>query len=1604
MTKPSKMMRRDREEGTFSYQNLEPRRLLAVDIATNVDFTTNSDLIAVLSEPVPMQERFDVLKDHLGLQKHETFRLVSLKRDDQGFAHLKHQQYFNGVKVDGGEYTVHIRQREVVSVSGNYVAMDGQTRKFSISHDEALKSALNHVNANRYIWEDPTLSHQLSLQQLPEGELTYVRPSNSGAPVLSFKFDIYAVEPLSRDYLFVDANSGDVIQVFERVHGADVAADGTSIYNGTVDFTADSFGGGYRLRQSGDGVETFDLNNGTEYGSATDITSSTTSFTTTDVQTGVQAHYGAEQTLQFFSQRFGRDSYDDQGSTLLSYVSYSTDYVNAFWDGSRMTYGDGDGVDYGPLVSLDIVGHEIAHGVTQFSAGLIYQNESGALNESFSDIFGESVENFALGTNDWLMGDDIGITGSGAFRSMSNPNAHGDPDTYLGDFWFTGTGDNGGVHTNSGVQNKWFHILTVGETGTNDNGDAYSVAGLGIEDASAIAYRNLTVYLTASSDYYDAREGAIQSAIDLFGMDSTQHLQTAAAWDAVGVYGTTLAIDPRLVLAEGAGIYHGSDSDRIAFPGTVDSVSFDFDAGQNLTLIAQGSDGLVPTLELRDPNDVVVGSSTTTGFVTTIENYSMTVSGTYTINISGDAGTVGEYQLDVLMNASAELESLGIGDNNTQSNSQNLDGSSWEQGSSGDADRLAVRGFAGTFVGVSEDFESGTLDGLWSTASSHADGRILVTGGAGTAEGSYALFMDQSNNGNFNLNEAVWTVDVSGLAHPVLRFHHAEWSDETHALPATFTGSEDGDGVAISDDGVNWYTILTDTDTNAAEYHQVTIDLVAAATSAGMTLGSNFRVKFQQYDNYSYSSDGRGYDEISITDHVDEQDWFSFSVDAGQAVSLAATATGSFGSLQVDLYDSAGNLLETGVSADNVDSHLSRTNSGAATTWYAKVEGNAGDFTLVATREAVFDIEPNDTVPQELGDLSVLGFVSNFANSVVEPDSQVNESVIDLAFPGVFLSNSGPGGGSIYSADATGYAPPTGSQVFAPGPNADNGFRDGDDELRADFSVPVSQVSIDVGSDDGSDVGFLRAFDADGNLLEEVVSAALSNGQSETLTITRVSPDIAYVISAGVGGDITPLDNLYFDSTPNDDFYNTWLSVGDQVDLTAYLPGQGPYLFRNGLDVPGDSQLRVELLDPTGTWIDDSNTSISHIAALEGNYQIRVYAAGGAGEYFIDQAVNRAPVTDNDAATVDEDNLVNVPVLANDFDPEGTSLTLTSVTTPSHGTALIKADGTIDYKPVDDYFGSDSFEYTVEDEDGLSSTATVSVTVTPVNDAPTDLLLSENSIAENTDTSTPVEIGLLDGVDVDSSTFSFGLVAGVGDTDNDDFEIVGNSLRVKAGTEIDYETVSQYSVRIEVSDGELTYQKQMLVDVIDRVEVSEVSVGGGTQQRSDVRNLVISFDTLVTVGGSAFTLMKRGAGGGNVSLSPSVDDSSGHTVVTLTFNGSFVENSGSLYDGNYELLIDAAQIQSSSSGEFLDGDLDGTAGGDYRMGDQAEHSLYRFFGDVDGDRVVSSLDLLRFRQTYGKQSGDARFDDRFDSDGDGVISSLDLLRFRQNFGDSLDFE
>jgi thermolysin len=291
-------------------------------------------------------------------------------------------------------------------------------------------------------------------------------------------------------------------------------------------------------------------------------TDSDLAIATTDPWTdgaAVDAHAYAGWTYDYYFKRFGRRGLDNQDTPIVSLVHPANRdtvfnaspadqgmyYLNAFWDGDEMIYGDGlppaatyFGQHYTYFSgSLDIVAHELTHGVTQFTSGLIYLNESGALNEAFSDIMGTSVEFFyqsVRGHADYIIGDaltsPIGPPGN---RSLADPRSYGQPDYYPNRY--LGTDDNGGVHTNSGIANNAFYLAIEGGTNRTSGLTVTGVGSANREQIERVFYRAFTQLMPASATFSVARQVTIQSARDLYGAGSVVERAVTQAWTAVGV-------------------------------------------------------------------------------------------------------------------------------------------------------------------------------------------------------------------------------------------------------------------------------------------------------------------------------------------------------------------------------------------------------------------------------------------------------------------------------------------------------------------------------------------------------------------------------------------------------------------------------------------------------------------------------------------------------------------------------------------------------------------------------------------------------------------------------------------------------------------------------------------------------------------------------------------------------------------------------------------------------------------------------------------------------------------------------------------------------------
>lgn len=250
-----------------------------------------------------------------------------------------------------------------------------------------------------------------------------------------------------------------------------------------------------------------------------------------------EAFDGAGDVFKLYSEVYGRDSLDDRGLILKSSVHVRRNFNNAFWDGQQMAYGDGDGVIFKPLTaSLSVIGHELSHGIVQFSGGLTYQDQSGALNESFSDVFGVLTEQYkkrqTASEANWLIGEEIlgkDIQGA-ALRSMEAPGLAyddpllgKDPQPYHMDFYLDTSTDNGGVHINSGIPNHAFYLL------------AQYLGGFAWEKAGLIWYKTLQRINNPMATFAEWADLTVEVARDEFGAGSFETLLTRRAWRLVGL-------------------------------------------------------------------------------------------------------------------------------------------------------------------------------------------------------------------------------------------------------------------------------------------------------------------------------------------------------------------------------------------------------------------------------------------------------------------------------------------------------------------------------------------------------------------------------------------------------------------------------------------------------------------------------------------------------------------------------------------------------------------------------------------------------------------------------------------------------------------------------------------------------------------------------------------------------------------------------------------------------------------------------------------------------------------------------------------------------------
>lgn len=488
-------------------------------------------------------------------------RAVTSFTDDLGMTHVKYQQEFEGVTVFHGQLIVHFsRDGSVESFNGRYFPTPRASSAPTLGRAEAVRLARAALGG--YVPDSETASLAFYAKGV-HFLLTYaVRLPSFRTPMMT---------------VFVDAHRGDIVKIDDGIrYDGPVVGSGKGLDGNMKTLHTYQYGGNYFMIDASlpmyvapidslkGVVDTYDALNDTSgngYKSLSrfaDPDGDNVFDDNSRMPAGVDAHIFSRNVYEIYRQRYNRNSLDNKGLTLMNVAHYGIKLNNAYWNGFFMTYGDGDGVRYSNLCgSLDVIAHEMTHGVTSNTADLVYELQPGAVNESISDVFACVVDSL-----DWLIGEDVftpAIAGDG-LRSMQDPHngfqpGEGDwqPAT-MSEFVVLANDeqhDFGGVHINSGIPNKAF----------------YNVASVtGRSKAGLIWYRALTTYLTKNSQFADLRTACLNSAKDLYGDGSAEYVAVGNGFSAVGIE-TETGTTHNLVYDDGnagTGVYESAASWELA--------------------------------------------------------------------------------------------------------------------------------------------------------------------------------------------------------------------------------------------------------------------------------------------------------------------------------------------------------------------------------------------------------------------------------------------------------------------------------------------------------------------------------------------------------------------------------------------------------------------------------------------------------------------------------------------------------------------------------------------------------------------------------------------------------------------------------------------------------------------------------------------------------------------------------------------------------------------------------------------------------------------------------------------------------------------------------
>lgn len=528
----------------------------------------------------------------------ENFLIKQSIADELGQTHVRLTQTYEGIPVYGAELIAHLTDAgDIELVNGRYQTIPtGTVTRPKLSVQQAANKALTDVRKVSLV---RSFGDNILNMQPTEGELC-LYPVADGA-VLAYQLTVRP-NMLERWQYTIDAQTGAVIDKYNHTCGVDgpVKASGKDLNGVTRSLQTYLIGSKYYLIDATKamynaktsklpddpvgGIWTIDARN--TYGETMKVYHVTSTNNTNWAPTAISAHYNAGIAYDYFRTTFTRNSLNGNGGTIISLINLADEddgkgLDNAYWNGKFMGYGNGR-TAFKPLAGgLDVAGHEMTHGVVENTANLEYKNQSGALNESFADIFGAMIDR-----EDWTIGEDVvqpTVFKSGALRSLANPNQGGKgtlgyQPKNMGQYESlpnTEDGDNGGVHVNSGIPNYAFYLFAT-------NGS------VGRDKAEKVYYRALSTYLTRTSKFLDARLAVVKAAGDLYGANSAEVTAAKAAFDAVGIVEaatTTPNTKPDAPVAQGQDlmlVYGSLDNKLYSTTVGANPVKFDLKTAQGL--------------------------------------------------------------------------------------------------------------------------------------------------------------------------------------------------------------------------------------------------------------------------------------------------------------------------------------------------------------------------------------------------------------------------------------------------------------------------------------------------------------------------------------------------------------------------------------------------------------------------------------------------------------------------------------------------------------------------------------------------------------------------------------------------------------------------------------------------------------------------------------------------------------------------------------------------------------------------------------------------------------------------------------------------------------